>query len=340
MSLFLYICKVIELERIYGILSSFLGESKQGGYIDGVTQYQFNCPYCADEKGYIDGKYNLECSLEIMKFHCWVDGISGSLSKLIKRWGGREYLNEYFDIINELKASKLYEFSEKIEIEKEVPQLELPKSFRKINLKIAQNKLLKQYLKKRCIDQWTINKFNIGFTEKDENGFSYRIIIPSYNEFGQLNYFVGRDYLPEKKDGEFKRPKYKNCDIDKKTIVFQESLIDWDSDIILVEGGLDCIYGPNTISMLGKSLTADNRLFSAITEHAMARVIICLDNDTKDNETLEICRLLEDTKLSGRIWFIRMNEYKDFGDAFEKDGINGIVKCIRSAVKYDKDKDF
>ena len=100
MSLFLYICKVIELERIYGILSSFLGESKQGGYIDGVTQYQFNCPYCADEKGYIDGKYNLECSLEIMKFHCWVDGISGSLSKLIKRWGGREYLNEYFDIIS------------------------------------------------------------------------------------------------------------------------------------------------------------------------------------------------------------------------------------------------
>ena len=336
---FLYICSVVELERIYGILTSFLGESKQGGYIDGVTQYQFNCPYCADEKGYADGKFNDEYSFSLLKHHCWSCGHSGSFSKIIKRWGGRQCLQEYSEIINELKASKLYEFEGEQEIEKDIQQIQLPKSFKKINLKTC-DKALRQYLKKRRIDQWTINKFNIGSTEKDENGFSYRIIVPSYNSFGQLNYFVGRDYLPEKKESDFKRPKYKNCDVDKKTIVFQESVLDFDSDIYICEGALDCLYVNNAVSLLGKSLTPDNALFSALVERAKAKVVVCLDNDTKDTETLKICRLLDSTKLSGRVWFIQMDEYKDFGDAFEKDGIKGIVNCLRSAVKYDKDKDF
>ena len=350
---FLYFCIVIELARIYGILSSFLGESKQGGYIDNVEQYQFNCPYCADDKGYIDGKYNLEISFEILKFHCWSCGSSGSLSKLIKRWGNREALKEYYEIVKDLKASKLYEFSEKQITEKPETQLSLPKTFKKINLKTCTDKKLKTYLKKRCIDQWTINKFNIGATtwNEEEKSWANRIIIPSYDDFGNLNFFVGRDFLePQKKKTDidsvstphstFVRPKYKNCDADKKEIVFQEKLIDWDSDIVLVEGALDCVYGPNTVSMLGKSLTQDNALFSALVERAKAKIIVCLDNDTKEAESLKICRLLDGTKLSGRIYWIQMDEYKDFGDAFEKDGIEGVVKCIRSAKKYDKDKDF
>ena len=47
------------MQRIYNILVSIMGESKQGSYDRGTTQYQFNCPYCADEKGGIDNKYNL-----------------------------------------------------------------------------------------------------------------------------------------------------------------------------------------------------------------------------------------------------------------------------------------
>ena len=332
---------MIELERIYGILSSFLGESKQGSYIDGVTQYQFNCPYCADEKGYIDGKFNMECSLEILKFHCWADNIAGSLSKLIKRWGGRGLLNEYYEIVKSLKENALYADIEVSTVnEKTAEPLKLPASFRKLNIRTCTNKTLRAYLEKRCIDQWTINKFNIGYTEKneDDNTWSYRIIIPSYDSLGNLNYYVGRNYLPE--NPEHKRIKYKNCDADKKEIVFQESLVDWDADIVLVEGALDCIYGPNTISMLGKVLTPDSALFETLVERARAKVIICLDNDTKDEESLKICRLLDSTKLSGRVYYIQMNEYKDFGEAFEKDEVKGIVKCLRSAKKYDRDKDF
>ena len=333
---------MLELGRIYGILASFLGESKQGGYDNDTTQYQFNCPYCAEEKGGPDGKYNCEVSLEILKFHCWADDMAGSLSKLIKRFGGRSLLKEYYEIVKSLKSSELYQFSEISEKTRDREPIRLPKTYKRINLRDCGEKNLISFLKKRRIDQWTIDRFKIGYTTWDEEDKSWacRLIVPSYDEFGRLNYFVGRDYLPPKPNSEFKRVKYKNCDADKKEIVFQEELIDTDSDITLVEGALDCIYGPNTIGMLGKFLTKESALFKFLVERARARVIICLDNDTKEIETLKICRLLNETRLSGRIWYIRMDEYKDFGEAFEKDGVKGITKALRSAVKYDQDKDI
>ena len=172
---------MIELERLYGLLSSFLGESKQGGYIDGVTQYQFNCPYCADDKGYVDGKFNGEVSLQILKYHCWSCDSKGSLSRVVKRWGGKDTLKEYYELVKDLKASELYKFTEVQIEEKPEQQIFLPKTFKKINLKTCRDKKLKAYLKKRCIDQWTINKFNIGATTWDEEDKSWanRIIIPS-----------------------------------------------------------------------------------------------------------------------------------------------------------------
>lgn len=45
-------------DRIYNILTSFLGESKQGFFDIGTAQYQFNCPDCAEENGGLpDNKY-------------------------------------------------------------------------------------------------------------------------------------------------------------------------------------------------------------------------------------------------------------------------------------------
>ena len=46
------------MQRIYKMITNLLGESKQGSYDNSITQYQFNCPNCAEEKGYVDNKYN------------------------------------------------------------------------------------------------------------------------------------------------------------------------------------------------------------------------------------------------------------------------------------------
>lgn len=338
---------MIELERIYSILVSFLGESKQGGYDSSNTQYQFNCPFCAEEEGEIDGKYNLEISFELLVYKCWKCENSGSLSRLIKRFGGRDALREYHEAAESLKMAKYYSLSdeEKKILDRETKRLVLPSTFHKIDLSTCRDRRLVQYLRKRKIDQRIINRFGIGYCEwsdkPEERPWSNRVIIPSYDESGMLNFFVGRDFLPDKKEqepGKFIRPKYKNCDAEKNEIIFQDSLIDWDADITLVEGAIDCIYGPNTISMLGKTMDESTALFKKLRSNARAKVILCLDGDVDDFQIEKLCNLLYYGGIGDRTYYINlkrdMKPYKDFGEIFEAEGRRGIIRALRKMKQY------
>lgn len=325
------------MQRIYKMLTNILGESKQGSYDKSITQYQFNCPHCAEEKGYVDNKYNLEVSFSLGKFHCWSCGIAGPISSLIKSRGGSEMYSEYFKIISDIKESKYYNldlFKDNGDIFTE-KYIKLPKTFRKIDLNGKIDKQLKAYLEKRKITQDIIDFYNIGRTTWEEEDYSWRnrIIFPSYNSIGDLNYFVGRTYKENDK-----RIKYKNCDADKSKIILHEDKIQWDADIYLVEGAIDCIYYPNTISMLGKYLTPKMELFNALKEKARSKVVICLDGDTNISETKSIFSILNTGNLRDNVYYIRLGSetlpWKDFGEIYEAEGKEGIIKAMKSMEKF------
>ena len=325
------------MQRIYNILTSILGESKQGYYDSSVYQYQFNCPYCAEEKGGVDNKYNLEISFALGKYHCWSCGSAGSLSRLIKSRGGKPMADEYFRIISDIKENKYYDlnmFKDNGDIFEE-RYLKLPSTFRKIDIATCKDKALLAYLDKRKITQDIIDFYNIGSTTWDEEDWTWRnrIVIPSYNAAGDLNYFIGRTY----KDTD-KRTKYKNCDADKNQIILHEDKIQWDADIYLVEGAIDCIYYPNTISLMGKYLNNKTEVYNKLYENANASIIICLDGDTTINEVKRIYRVLDRGRLRGRIKYIRLNTdelpYKDFGEIYEAEGRNGIIRAMKTAQQF------
>lgn len=325
------------MQRIYKMITNLLGESKQGSYDNSITQYQFNCPNCAEEKGYVDNKYNLEISFSMGKYHCWSCGISGNISSLIKSLGGKEMYNEYFRIINDIKESKYYNldlFKDHSDIFDE-KFIKLPKTYRKINLNENINKFLREYLEKRKITQDLIDFYNIGVTGWDGEEFSWRnrIIFPSYNVSGDLNYFIGRTYRDKDK-----RIKYKNCDADKNSIILHEDKIQWDCDIYLVEGAIDCIYYPNCISMMGKYLTESSELYTKLTQKANANIVICLDGDTEITETKRIYCTLNKGRLSGKIKYIRLGTdelpWKDFGEIYESCGKEGIITAMKTAKQF------
>jgi len=348
-----------ELIKIKNILNEFLGQPKRDD--DDNPQLQYNCPCCTEQNdGIPDGKYNLEVNFQIQRFHCWkcgdTDNMKGKISYLIKRYGNSTLYKSYVDEIESIRRTSLYDFNLYSGITMDVVdevQLKLPKTYKKLNLQTAPKRVV-EYCKKRRIDQNIIDKFNIGYTswDNEESAWRNRLIIPSYNSFGELNYFVGRDYMPPKKHiikkeseektpdlnifNTYERPKYKNCDADKKEVVFQESKIDTDADIILVEGAIDCIYGPNTISMLGKVLTKDSELYRFLYNKANARIIICLDNDTKIEETKKIYNLLNFGRLKDKIYYIHLNIYKDFGELYEQFGKNGIITALKSAEQFEE----
>ena len=332
---------VQEFERLYNILASFLGESKSG-YCDGQTQYQFPCPNCIEKYGQKEAsKMNLEVSFSKGGvYQCWKCGsegddiMHGSIKKLIKLFGNEELLKEYIDIVHSIRDSELYklyfdDFDNKI-IAKE--ELKLPDSFKYFKRNGRNHRTALKYLLDRGLTWDIIEKYKLGYTtaEEDENRkYSYRVIIPSYDAFGELNYWVGRDYLPN--DGRFNRTKYANPKAEKKEIIFNEEKIQWDADITLVEGTFDHIVVPNSIPLLGKALDTDYKLYWELLYKSNANINIWLDNDATASAKATYS-LLNHGRLYDKIKIIESTD-KDPSEIFQNYGHKGIIECLRSAKK-------
>lgn len=343
--------KIFELQRMEQILVDILGEPKSRANGEMEVQLQFNCPNCAEENnGIPDGKYNLEVTFrKNLKrggvFQCWKcssydEKMKGTCFKLVKEYGTSEQYREYKNLVKEIFESKLYDFfldSGVTETTSSENYLFLPKSYKSLKIDECENELLLEFLKKRKIDQEMCDKFSIGYTSEDDPDWTMRnrLIIPSYDSFGDLNYYLGRDYTGKNKI------KYKNCDVDKKSIIFQESLINWDNTIYLCEGVFDAMRFPNNgVSMLGKVLTKDFYLFKEITSKANADVVIVLDGDTNEIETKKIFNLLNFGRLNGHVRYIDLyngiSKYKDMSEIYEKEGKMGIINVLREVKKYNE----
>ena len=326
----------IMFEVIKELVENVLGSPRRE--TDGWMEYC--CVYCAQEKGVeSDGKYNLAVNYgEDMKtkpfFHCWRCGTSGKLSKLIKDFGNRSDLSKYYNELKNIKSSLLYQFNfgndfGGFQIENTVT---LPKDYRKIdeNDKYAKDAI--EYLKKRNIGQYFIKYYNIGYVpywSKDKE-MRNRVIIPSYDEYGELNYFVARDYT-----GKRVYRKYNNPDIKKTMFVFNEDKINWYEDVTLVEGVFDHMVVPNSIPLLGKTLKRDYATFNAIVNKAKTNVNVLLDDDAL-NDAKKIYKLLSSTNLKGRVRLIECPDGYDASDIYQKFGKKGIRKLMQRAKEIEE----
>ena len=219
-----------ELEKLYNILAVFLGEAKNG-FDENTYQYQFPCPNCIEREGWMEArKYNLECNLQKQVFRCWKcdsidEHMSGTIVKLIRMYGSEKLLQEYKEVIHQIRESELYKLNfgsndfniDTSIIEKE--ELKLPSSFKRFKKDGKNNWGAIKYLTNRGIGWDIIEKYKIGYTEKEEENKkgSFRVIIPSYDALGELNYWVGRDYLPQN-DKYPSRVKYDNPKVEKRNI--------------------------------------------------------------------------------------------------------------------------
>lgn len=325
--------------KIQNLLASFLGEPKHDVTESG--QLQFGCPRCIDDYGENEkNKYNLECNIIKQRFNCWKcssthDEMHGSIIKLIKLYGNSAILKEYINIINEFKKSKLYE----LKFEKEGFNIDidgfsysdviLPSMFKRFNRNGRNPKAALDYLFKRGIDWDIIEEYRMGYTEFDRNQkeMSTRIILPSYNEYGELNYWTGRDY-----SGLEYKQKYMNPDVERKDIIFNENKIQWDADITLCEGPFDHIVIPNSIPLLGKTLKPNYEIFQKLMKKANGNINIFLDDDAQ-NDAKKIYKVLNQGRLYNKIRIISQKIGKDPSEIFEKYKGKGIVDCLITAKK-------
>jgi DNA primase len=279
-----------EVEVVLELIEEVLGEPRK--VYDSKLQYGYNCIECDEGKG----KGNLEVSLEKHLFHCWSCGISGPLGKLFDEYGNKKLKKTYLLIRPD-------EF--KVE-EKKKNILRLPQGYTKIleaSPIYPPHKEAFNYLKSRGITDEMCERCNIGLTTTGD--FQGRIIIPSYDKDGKLNYFIARSWNPRAK------MKYKNPPCEKDQIIFNEKLINWDEDIYLVEGAFDSIFVKNSIPMLGKHLS--ELLFTNLYNKAKKNVIICLDGDAFNN-AVELYHTLNGGVLYNRVKLVKLPDEKDIAD--------------------------
>jgi len=289
-----------EIDVLVELLTDVLGDPKQ--HYESKGQISFDCPVCAEEKGLDDGdgKGNLEINYIRHVYKCWAcgetHGTHGPLGKLLDGYATKQQKKIY----NLIKPEELQQQ------DKKRVRLRFPEgftTFQDSNPRFIPHIEAYKYLQSRGITDEMIERYKIGYTVSGE--FAYRVIIPSYDKEGILNYFVGRAWVN-------KKMKYKNpASVPKDEIIFNEQLLDWDKDIYLVEGAFDSFFLPNPLVMLGKKMS--KLIFETLYTKANANIIVCVDGDAWD-DGLRIYNELNGGRLYNKIKMVKLPKDKDVCD--------------------------
>jgi len=236
----------------------------------------YHCPFCNHHKK------KLQVNFETQKWHCWVCNQGGHKIGILLR-----KINAPKNIISEvLKVLGDYRGVSKDKEEKTEYNVSLPQCYKPL-WKKSDDPLYKNaihYLRQRGIGSVDILRYSIGYCSS--NGYSNRIIIPSYDADGKLNYFIARDMFPNSKF------KYKNPPMSKDMIGF-EMYINWKEPIVLCEGVFDAIaIRNNAIPLLGKFLS--KTLLKKLAEKQPKEVYVALDNDAK-KDAIKLVKFLMDS---------------------------------------------
>jgi len=324
-------------ESIINLICVFLGNyGKHSG-----EWYSFNCPECAAEKGVrYDNKFNLEVKVDLDVrgcgyYHCWrckdINGTCGTIVSLFRKYASKAVMDEFRQIVSEYREARKYDlFSDDIPDEFILDsELSLPNEFTPIRQSDDRASAAISYLSSRGITQDIIDRYNIGYTpnSKDvEYGIRGRIIIPSYDCFDSLNYWVARDYTGKNK------VRYKNPKAEKTKFIFNEGKVNWYEPVTLVEGPFDHIVVPNSIPMLGKSLDSEYMLYKYLVKYCKSTVNVFCDDDAL-YDAKKIYKLLNDSELEGRVRLIECPDGYDASLIFEKYGKRGILSLLSKAKK-------
>ena len=271
------------MNKIINLLNRVL--SSNGRKLKKRNEYMYWSPFISHHKP------KLQINIQTQKWHCWVSNVGGrTLFQLLKKIGASK---QHFDELRELVDDKYY-VNTKIHEAKTIRSL--PNEFK--SLCNGGDSIVKRhalnYLYKRGIDDSDILKYNIGYC--DDGLYSNRIIIPSYDADGKLNFFVGRDFYSSKM-------KYRNSPTTKNIIGF-DLFINWDEPIILCEGVFDAMaFKRNAIPLFGKNVMSN--LQKKIIETKVKVIYLALDNDALE-DTIKISEYFINNGID-----VRMMKFKE-----------------------------
>ena len=267
-----------------------------GNYIDKGAELLFTCPACGHHKR----KFSVNLDKSVYK--CWVCDYRGrNIRRVIRSYGSYNQLQKWDSISERSDLERFAELFMETEPTEDKSKVELPEEFTSLSAdKIpATGGYALRYLQKRGITKDDIVKWKIGYCFSGE--YRNRIIIPSFDDDGDCSYFIARSYSGDSY-------KYKNPRA-SKDVVFNELFIDWNDDLVLVEGVFDALVAGNAVPILGSTLRKGSKLLREIVRNDTP-IYIALDPDAADKERRIIKMLLE---YDIELYKIDVEGYEDVG---------------------------
>lgn len=256
------------------------------------------CPNCKEAN-----KKKLAIRLDDDRINCWVCGLRGRLIGVLKRFRSRAVLKEYIEKFAGRNINLFLDDSED-----EIPPIKLPERFRLLAPRLHDDdptiRWAFGYLRGRGLTERDLWYFKFGVSVDPD--MHRRVIMPSFDAEGELNYYTGRTTDPKM------WRKYMNCDAEKKSIVFNELNIDWSKELMLVEGPFDLVKCDcNATCLLGSSLGEDSKLFGRIYQNKTP-VLLALDRDMQNKSWQRIARMLSDYDV--RVRLLDLGTFADVGE--------------------------
>ena len=320
---------------VVNIIENFLGSPKTSKDAETRTQWEFNCPSKTCRQDH--NKFNLTYKSNKKIFNCWKCKYRGIVFRLVRDYGSKDDLSRLKLVLPEYNTQSFNVFK-RPEIDYDLVICDLPAGYLPLNRERQSNlyKLAFDYVtKKRKVSTAQIDKHKIGYTEVGPR--KYRIILPSFNASGKINYFEARAYLEGSK-----MPYYKPDSLlsnkgtiscpgpDKLDIIFNEKFINWDLPVYLVEGVFDSLRIQNSIPMLGK--IPSELLINKLLKNN-STVIICLDSDAlKDG--IDIYKMLYSLGLN--VFFVDLKGKKDISKIYEDGGQEELNKLLKTTCRVDE----
>ena len=266
------------------------------------------CPGCKKSG---KAKRKLSVRLDDGLFHCWVCGLKGqNIEYLFKKYAP--------GLLDDARAARFgkHDINHIGSIgdpeEHQDDSVEVPEGFILLASSVEKQDPDVKDTIKYCYDRGLKLKdlwyFKLGTCKHGK--YRRRVIFPSFDEEGNINYFTARSI-----DGSDKM-KYINAKVAKKTIIFNELNIDWKKELTLVEGPFDLTKSTqNTACLLGSHLSSDSELFRKIVTNRTP-VLLALDPDAKQ-KSHNIAKTLYSYDINVRS--VEVPSGRDVGDMTKKE---------------------
>jgi len=295
------------------------------------THFLCRCPLCGDsKKNPYKKRFNLNWNVGNPGYHCFNCGERGNFIKIYSLIKGISYENAQKELFKYDKKNIKTRIStyrnrpilkDKKEIEENNFNWILHKSY---GIDEIQDGILKKkYISElnKFYDSRKIpKKYNIFICY--EGKYKNRIIIPIFNEEGDVIYFQARS-IP----GSNIEPKYDNPPSPKELCILNKNKFDRNKSIIITEGIIDAyMIGDQGTTCLGKEIKDD--FIEHLLKLTNKNIVISLDNDSEGYKSL--FEFMKKSKYKQKVkYFIYPSDYSMCDD------INNIVTVKKNVDVYD-----